>query len=149
MNTNSQIYNMLNGQSSLGENAAAMTGNMGTTVGANMANTSMAGTAAQNNYMTGAAAAQAAGQVGTANAYTGALGSIGNTAMTLGTMNYLGQMNNPYNNVVNQTAVPATMNMAYNGAYNPAAMGDYQPLPSSGGAMMNLSTLSGTNGSGY
>lgn len=66
---NQQIYNMLQGQVSTGENAAAQVGTLG--------NQSVA---AQNALTTGGAAAGAAGTVGAANALTGALGNISGSA---------------------------------------------------------------------
>ncbi len=63
---NQQKYNMYMGQSQLGENAAAMTGQQGLTA------TGQAG-----NFLTSGAAASAAGTVGAANAITGGLSNIG------------------------------------------------------------------------
>lgn len=59
---NTNVYNRLAGLAGLGENAAAGAGNTGATIGANMAGSIM-----------GAGNAQAAGQVGVANALTGGL----------------------------------------------------------------------------
>lgn len=67
---NQQIYNMLGGLSSTGENAAAQTGSLG-----------LQAQSQANALQVGAANAAAAGQVGAANAWTSGLGSIGNTAM--------------------------------------------------------------------
>lgn len=73
---NQQIYNMLSGQANLGENAAAMTGQMG-----------MQAQTTANQLTTSGAAASAAGTIGSANALTGALGgltgSASNTALLL------------------------------------------------------------------
>lgn len=72
-------YNRLSGIAQLGQAGAAGVGAAGVQTGANMAQTSQAGAAAQNQYLTGAAASQAAGQIGSANAWGGALtGGIGN-----------------------------------------------------------------------
>ena len=65
---NNQIYGMLSGQVSLGENAAAQTGNFG-----------QAAVNAQNNLTTSGAAAQAAGIVGSGNALIGGINSISNS----------------------------------------------------------------------
>jgi len=78
------LYNRLSGISNQGQAAAAGVGTMGTQVGSNIANTSMAGTAAQNQLMTSGANAQAAGMVGSANAITGSMNSGMNTLATLG-----------------------------------------------------------------
>ena len=66
---NQQIYSMLSGAASLGENAAANTGNL-----------SQQTANAVSNLTTGAGAAQAAGTLGSANAITG---GISNTAGSL------------------------------------------------------------------
>lgn len=72
---NSIVANEM-GLATLGENAAAMTGELG-----------MQGVGAQSNLLTGAAAAQAAGQVGSAGALAGGLsgfsGGIGNALLGL------------------------------------------------------------------
>ena len=74
MTQNQQLYNQLYQQSALGENATAMVGNNG-----------LAATGQANQYLTGGAAAQAAGTVGSANAIGGALqgatGSLGNSLL--------------------------------------------------------------------
>jgi hypothetical protein len=57
----------------------------GTQVSANMSNTAMTGAQAYGGYLTGAANAQAAGQMGTANAWGNAINS--------GANNYFGQQN--------------------------------------------------------
>ncbi len=59
---NNQIYGMLSGLGSLGENAAAQTGNQAIQSGQNI-----------SNLATGAAAASAAGTIGSANAITGGI----------------------------------------------------------------------------
>jgi len=73
---NQQIYNLLGGQTSLGENAAATTGNQGLTA------TGQAG-----NFLTSGAAASAAGTIGAANSTINSLSGISsagnNTAMML------------------------------------------------------------------
>jgi len=74
---NRQIYDMLSGQISTGENAAAGAGNLG--VGAQTAS---------NNLLTSGAAAQASGIIGGTNALTGAGNSIGQNAIL---MNILAQ----------------------------------------------------------
>lgn len=68
--TQGNIWNRLYGLTNLGESAAAGVGNLGAQTAANIGNT-----------LTSGAAAQAAGQVGSANALSGALGGIGNTAL--------------------------------------------------------------------
>jgi hypothetical protein len=73
---NQQIYNLLAGAGTLGENAAATTGAQGSAITSNI-----------TNLLTGGAAAAAAGQVGSANAITSGIGNItgagGNTALLL------------------------------------------------------------------
>lgn len=64
---NQQIYSMLGGQATIGENAAAQTGTQG-----------LAATGQAGQYGTAGAAAGAAGTVGAANAGANALTSIGN-----------------------------------------------------------------------
>ena len=110
-NTNqTNLYNRLSNLSSLGQNAAAGVGNNGAQVANSMSNNTMAGTAAANNYLTGAAAAGAAGQVGSANAISSAMGVGANTYMGIQNMNnvqsYLQGLNGgsvpaatPYNTV--------------------------------------------------
>ena len=83
LSQNQQIYNMLGNQVSLGENAGATTGSQG------LAATNQAGA-----FSTAGAAAQAAGTVGSANAYAGGLSSTAN-ATTLGLLgNSTGLFNN-------------------------------------------------------
>lgn len=73
---NQQIYNLLSGISTTGANAAAISGQQG-----------ISGTSNITNLLTGGAAAQAAGTVGSANALGGAVAGIGgagqNTALLL------------------------------------------------------------------
>ena len=76
LSQNQQIANILGGQASTGENAAAMTGQQGLTA------SGQAG-----NFLTSGAAASAAGTIGSANsainALSGVSGSANNTAMML------------------------------------------------------------------
>ena len=69
-NERTNIYNTLANIAGMGQQAV----NTGVTAGQNFAGS-------QSGLITGQAAAQAAGQVGAANAYSGALGNIGNYAM--------------------------------------------------------------------
>lgn len=80
-------YNRLSEIAGLGQNAAAGVGNAGVQTGAGIAGTTMAGTSAANNYLTSGAAAQAAGQIGSSNAWTGALSSGINQYTTLQGLN--------------------------------------------------------------
>jgi len=68
---NRQIFDMLSGQANLGENAAAGAGALG-----------VQGTNFSNNFLTSGAAAQAAGQVGVANAIGGGINSLTSSALT-------------------------------------------------------------------
>lgn len=70
LNQNSQIYSMLGGQASLGENAAATTGNQG-----------IQATANAGNFLTSGAAAGAGGIVGSANAINAGLSNVSNTGL--------------------------------------------------------------------
>lgn len=76
LNQNQQIANLISGQITTGENAAAMTGSLGTQ-----------NTLAANNFLTSGAAATAAGTVGATNALTSSLsnltGTAGNAALLL------------------------------------------------------------------
>jgi len=75
-NTNqNNLYNRLQGLISPGSSAATSAGAAGTAAGAGIANTTQAGTAASNNYLTSGAAANAAGTVGGYNALGGAISS--------------------------------------------------------------------------
>ena len=65
LSQNQQIYNMISGQASLGENAAAMQGNQG-----------LAAQSQANALTTSGAAAGAAGIVGSANALSGGLSGV-------------------------------------------------------------------------
>lgn len=67
---NQQIYNLLAGQSQLGENAAVGAGGIGTTTSANI-----------GNAIVGSGQATAAGQVGVGNALAGGLNSLGSYAL--------------------------------------------------------------------
>ncbi|ARU23738.1 hypothetical protein RSSE_c3357 [Ralstonia solanacearum] len=72
---NSDQYNRLAALLGLGQNAAAGVGNAGIQTGTNVA-----------NLMTGAANAQAAGQIGASNAIAGGLSNLGSNAMLYGLM---------------------------------------------------------------
>ena len=78
-NERTNIYNTLANIAGMGQQAV----NTGVTAGQNFAGS-------QSGLITGQAAAQAAGQVGAANAYSGALGNIGNYAMLNSLMNPAG-----------------------------------------------------------
>lgn len=70
---NQQIYSMLSGIAGLGENAAAGSGQIGAGITSNI-----------TNLLTGGAAAQAAGTVGSANAITGAATGLAGSASNTG-----------------------------------------------------------------
>ena len=88
---NQNIYNMLNSQSQIGENAAAGVGAMGTNVANSMSNTLQASGNAQASGLNNAALAAAAGLTGSANAIgTGLTSAAGaNAAGLLGSTNAL------------------------------------------------------------
>lgn len=75
-------YNRLAGIAQLGQGAAANSGAAAISAGQNI-----------GNNITQAGTASAAGQVGSANAYSGALGQIGGGAMSLGMLNKFGSQN--------------------------------------------------------
>lgn len=81
MATNQNIFQMLSGQATMGQNAAAQTGSLGAQA-----------TASANNFLTQGAAAQASGIVGSANAQNASLSGIagaGNNALSaLAMQNY-------------------------------------------------------------
>ena len=82
-----QLYSRLQGIVAPGSAAATSQSNNAVSSGSNIAQTTMAGTAASNNYLTGAAAANAAGTVGAANAISGGIGSGINGYMNAGIYN--------------------------------------------------------------
>jgi hypothetical protein len=84
------IYNRLQGIIAPGSAAATAAGTAAQSTGSNIANTTMSGTAASNNYLTSGAAAQAAGSVGSTNALTGAFNSGLNNWMGLQALNKYG-----------------------------------------------------------
>lgn len=101
VNNQNNLYNRLSGLSSLGENAGAQVGNNGVQVATNMANTAQAGTAAQNAYTNAAAQAQAAGTIGSSNAWTSGLNS------TMQNVQYLNNLNSPTSQYAPGTQAPA------------------------------------------
>lgn len=97
------LFNRLSSIAGIGQTATNQAGAAGMQTGSNMANTTMAGTAASNNYMTGAAAAGAAGTMGSANAISNGInGGIGNY---MGSQ-YLNNMNN--GNPAGTVTIPGT-----------------------------------------
>lgn len=93
---NLNLYNMVSGLATMGQNAAAGVGTAGIqTAGA------------MGNMLTGGAAALGAGQVGAANAWAGAMGNIGSS---LGSTGMMLAMNN--NGLFGQGASPAAAALA-------------------------------------
>lgn len=90
MNTQNTQYNRLAVLAGVGQATASGLGSQGASTAGNIASNTQAGTAASNNYLTGGAAASAAGQVGSANAYSGAIGNIANTWMGSQYLNKVG-----------------------------------------------------------
>lgn len=78
-NTNqTNLYNRISGLAGMGQNTAVGMGAAGTAAAAQMGQNTMSGAASASNYLTSGASAQAAGQVGQANAVTGAInGGLG------------------------------------------------------------------------
>ena len=89
----SNVYNRLAALSGTGQTAANNATNAGLTTGQTLSSNTQAGTAASNNYLTGAAAASAAGQVGSTGALVGGINSGVNNAIT---MKYLNGVNSGY-----------------------------------------------------
>jgi hypothetical protein len=81
-----------NESANLGLSGASTAGGFTTGAAQQMANNAINTYGKVGDYMTGGAAAQAAGQVGSANAWNGALGGIANTAGQVGQY-YQGQQN--------------------------------------------------------
>jgi hypothetical protein len=72
-NTNqTNLYNRISALAGMGQNTAVGMGAAGTAAAAQMGQNTMTGAANASNYLTSGASAQAAGQVGQANAYGGA-----------------------------------------------------------------------------
>jgi hypothetical protein len=101
-------YNRLAGLTTTGQAAAAQTGAASTQTGSNIANTAMAGTTASNNYLTGGAAATAAGTIGSANAISGA---VNNGINNYTTLSYLNGLNNGRNGIIANASTPSTTNV--------------------------------------
>lgn len=76
-----QLYTRLQGLISPGSAAAGQMASINAQTGANMAQTGMAGAQRAADFATSGAAAQAAGQVGSANAIAGGIGSAATGAM--------------------------------------------------------------------
>lgn len=94
--TNKELpYNMLTGVASLGENAAAQTGSMGTTTAGNV-----------GNNLIGAGNAAAAADMAGANAIGGAASSIPNALITQSLLGN-GGGGNFWNNMYSQADIPA------------------------------------------
>lgn len=106
------LLNPLMQMSQLGENAAVQTGNMG-----------QGSVNAANNALLGGASAQAAGQVGSANALSGALGQIGQLPMQYLMYNKLlggGSGAGASGGTADSLAMQAAMNPSGPGMYGPA-----------------------------
>ena len=113
---NNQIAQRLQYGSTQGQGAANTVDQLSGNTGSNIASTITGTTAASNNYLTGAASANAAGQIGTANAIGGAINGATN--------GYLGA--NIYQNMLNnQTNANGTANTAITDVNN-AATPNYQ-----------------------
>ena len=91
MNNQTTQYNRLAGLAGVGQNAAAGVGNAGMQTGQNIAQNTMSGVNSSNQMLTSGAAAQAAGQVGVANAVNSGINNGMNTWMG---MQYLNKNNN-------------------------------------------------------
>lgn len=90
------LYTRLQGVIAPGASAATSASGAAQSTGSNIAQTTMAGTSAANNYNTSAAAAGAAGTVGQANAWSNAIGSGVNGYMGANIYNkYMGTPGTP------------------------------------------------------
>lgn len=87
LSQNQQIYNMLSGQQSLGENAAAGVGSLGQSAASN-----------EGNALTAGAAANAAGTVGSANSLSNALGGIAGAGSQAALLTALGGSGSLFSN---------------------------------------------------
>jgi len=94
LNTRQANYANLMGLAGLGENANALLTNAGTSAAYSNTNAALQGANLQGNYLTQGASAQAAGTVGVANAWNGALSNIGNLALQYPILNQLVQAQN-------------------------------------------------------
>lgn len=109
------LYTRLQGVITPGSSAGSAANSAASNAGSGIAQTTMQGTSNANNYLTGAAAANAAGQVGVANAVSGGIGSAVN--------GYMGA--NIYTKFMNTPANPQT-----GLSYNPGAgYGQYSNSP--------------------
>jgi len=119
------LYNRYMGMTGLGLQAQGNVGQLQAGLGSNIANTMMQGVGAQNQALQNAAAATAAGQVGSSNAWSGALSNLGNMALQLGLISQFGQGSQ-------QPLQPADI-----------TMGDpqYQPVAGTGGTFSPGGTI--------
>lgn len=73
------LYNRISALAGMGQNTAVGMGAQGTAAAAQMGQNTMSGASAAGNYLTSGASASAAGQIGSANAISGAInGGVGN-----------------------------------------------------------------------
>ena len=119
METQNTQYNRLAGLAGVGQTTAANLGSSGASTAGSIASNTQAGTAASNNYLTGGAAASAAGTVGSANAINNSIGSVANTWMGSQYLNKIGS-NTPstsYSPSINSTigTTPTTGNYSLAG----------------------------------
>ena len=82
MGTREANYSNLTGIANYGQTANQVDANAGTAASANVANTTLAGTAAQTAQLNDAAQATAAGTIGVANGQSAALSQLGGAATT-------------------------------------------------------------------
>jgi len=75
------LYSKLSGLTQMGQNTATGVGTQGMNMAGQMAQNTMTGAQNSSNYLTSGAAAQAAGQMGAANALASGIGGAGNTWM--------------------------------------------------------------------
>ena len=112
-NQNTQ-YNRLANLAQIGQNTAVGGASQGIQAGANMANTTMSGVNSSNNYLTGGAAAQAAGTVGQANAITGGINTGMNAYMGNQFLNNMSNQNQNNNSNQYSGYTPPTSSMTPN-----------------------------------
>jgi hypothetical protein len=91
----SNAFNRLDALTQMGQQAGSTLGQLGGQVGSTEGNIYLTGAQQQEQAIEQAAAAQASGIVGSANAWSGAIGGATNGVMGLGNLQMLNQMN-PY-----------------------------------------------------
>lgn len=116
------MWNRLASLAGTGQSSTQQVGNAGTSLGQTVGNTTTQTANAASNFATSGAASRAAGSVGSANAWGGALGNVGNA---IGTYNGMQMMQN----MQNMQQYPGMSGNGWSGyTYNnPASVGPQMP----------------------